>query len=459
MRVIQLKAENIKRLSAIDITPGEGSLITIAGKNDQGKSSVIDAIAMALGGKALTPKQPIKGDATRGEVFVDLGAYKVTRVFTRSRAACDCENGEGATQHLASCASQTKWGEITSTLTVKSAEGARYPSPQALLDKLVGELSFDPLAFLEMEPPDQDKTLRRLAGIDTSALDTDRQCIFDERTIVNRDVRTLQATFDACEHFPDAPAEEISIDAITAEMKAARGEHTKAFDLDRAAEDAGRMAADAHGAVATNHTRIVEARRMLEELERHAEPLRAQAEAMETSFQAAKLKAEEARADVPDLDAIEAKIREANDTNEKVRANELRANVEKRLNARKANAAEATKEIEAFDARKAKMLAEAKFPIEGLGLSDDGPTFNGKLLAQASTAAKLRVSVAMGLALNPKLKVLLVHEGNDLDDDSLKLLGELAAAAGAQVWLERIAGNKDGVSILIEDGAVKSAGA
>jgi hypothetical protein len=62
----------------------------------------------------------------------------------------------------------------------------------------------------------------------------------------------------------------------------------------------------------------------------------------------------------------------------------------------------------------------------------------------------------MGLSLNPKLKVLLVHEGNDLDDDGVALLGEIAAEHAAQVWLERIAGNDAGVAIIIEDGAVKA---
>ncbi len=98
----------------------------------------------------------------------------------------------------------------------------------------------------------------------------------------------------------------------------------------------------------------------------------------------------------------------------------------------------------------------AEYGGAGLSLSDDGPTYNGQLIEQVSTSERLRISVAMGLALNPKLKVLLVHEGNDLDDDGLKLLAEIAAEHEAQVWLERIAGAAEGVSIVIEDGAVKA---
>jgi len=88
------------------------------------------------------------------------------------------------------------------------------------------------------------------------------------------------------------------------------------------------------------------------------------------------------------------------------------------------------------------------------GLDDPGVTLDGVPFEQASSAEQLRCSVAMGLALNPKLRVLLIRDGSLLDEDSLRMVAEMADAQGAQVWLERVG---DGVAgVLIEDGEVRS---
>ena len=81
-------------------------------------------------------------------------------------------------------------------------------------------------------------------------------------------------------------------------------------------------------------------------------------------------------------------------------------------------------------------------------------TFGSLPFSQASSSEQLRVSVAIGLALNPKLKVLLIRSGNLLDDDSLKAVAAQAEAAEAQVWVEWVTANAEGVSVMIEDGRV-----
>jgi hypothetical protein len=112
------------------------------------------------------------------------------------------------------------------------------------------------------------------------------------------------------------------------------------------------------------------------------------------------------------------------------------------------------KVIAKADKDKAGRLADTKMPIEGLGLDENGVTFDGIPFEQCGDAEQLRISVAMGLALNPKLKVLLIRDGSLLDENSLKLLAEQAAAADAQVWIERV-GDKDKCAVIIEDGCVK----
>jgi hypothetical protein len=105
------------------------------------------------------------------------------------------------------------------------------------------------------------------------------------------------------------------------------------------------------------------------------------------------------------------------------------------------------------DAGKTEKLAAAKFPVDGLSFDETGVTFGGLPFEQASSAEQLRISVAIGIALNPKLKVLLIRDGSLLDADSLKLVAEMAADSDAQVWVERVDDTRK-VGVVIEDGSV-----
>src|SRR5262249_30133280 len=112
--------------------------------------------------------------------------------------------------------------------------------------------------------------------------------------------------------------------------------------------------------------------------------------------------------------------------------------------------------VKAVDAKKKELLGAAKFPIDGLGLSDNGVTWNGLPLEQASASEQLRISVAIALALNPTLRVLLVRNGNLLDDDNLKALAEQAEEAKAQVWMEFVTTKPEGMTVVMEDGHAKA---
>ncbi|MFF1875901.1 AAA family ATPase, partial [Kitasatospora herbaricolor] len=129
LKVSNLRAENYKRLVAVDITPA-GNVVTISGRNAQGKTSVLDALWAALaGGEASrATQQPIREGQDTAVVRLDLGDIIVTRRWTKDDAG---------------------------TLTVESADGARYSSPQKLLDDMLGRRAFDPLAFVRQTAKDQ----------------------------------------------------------------------------------------------------------------------------------------------------------------------------------------------------------------------------------------------------------------------------------------------------------------
>lgn len=92
--------------------------------------------------------------------------------------------------------------------------------------------------------------------------------------------------------------------------------------------------------------------------------------------------------------------------------------------------------------------------MDGLTFDENGVLLNKIPFDQASSAEQLKVSLAMGIAMNPKLRVLLIRDGSLLDEDNLKMIAELAAKNDCQIWLERV-GSGDEVSIIIEDGSIK----
>lgn len=150
MKIIQLRSNNVKRLTAVQITP-TGDLVVIGGKNGAGKSSVLDSIMFAMAGKDSLPAMPVRRGASKAKVELDLGDIVVVRTFTPG----------GGTN-----------------LTVKSKDGRKFPSPQTLLDSLTGRLSFDPLEFSRQKPDEQAEVLRSLVGLDFEKIDLEYQKLY-----------------------------------------------------------------------------------------------------------------------------------------------------------------------------------------------------------------------------------------------------------------------------------------
>ena len=147
-------------------------------------------------------------------------------------------------------------------------------------------------------------------------------------------------------------------------------------------------------------------------------------------------------------------VESAESVNAKVRSNRARADVARRLELKRAASKGLTENLAKVEAERAARLVATQFPIPGLGITDEGVTFGGIPFEQASSSERLKVSVAIGLAANPKLRVLLIRNGNLLDTDSLAQLAEQIDAAGAQVWMEFVTSSADGMAVMIEDGHV-----
>jgi energy-coupling factor transporter ATP-binding protein EcfA2 len=427
MRILKLTANDVLRLSAVEITP-TGDVVTLGGRNAQGKTSCLAAIEMALRGKRAMPERPIREGAQRGRIVLDLGDLLVERVMTNN----------------------------SDRLVVRTPDGAIMPRPQDVLDRLFAAIAFDPLKFASQKESEQAETLRRLTGLDFAAHDSDRQSFFEQRTDVGRDLKKAQARLEAMTHHHDAPAGEVSVAALGEELARRQRQAAERARLGEVKRQKIATAQQREGDVAKAEERV---RELEAELERARQHVVVCTQAQEAARQAARdaLAAQTALV-VDDPADVQAQLAGAEDLNRRVRQNAERARVAAEVAALQQQVDTLTREIEDLDAAKRRAIEEARFPVPGLTLTDAGVTFGGIPFAQASRAEQLRVSLAIGIAMNPELRVLLVRDGSLLDDDGLRIVAEMAAANDCQVWLEDArTSNPD--AIIIENGMVKGAAA
>lgn len=398
MKVISLKAENVKRLKAIEITPDpDGNVVIISGRNGQGKTSVLDSIWYALAGGHAIPDQPVREGERRAKVVVDLGDFTVTR----------------------------EWKGEKSELTVLSKDGSKFGSPQKFLDEKLGALSFDPLAFASKPAKEQRQLLLDVVAteLDIDEMDRKRVALFDQRTDINRRVRDTEGAITELPEIPEeTPDEEISAAGIVAEREAFLAEQRRRIEL------ASRIRFT-HNAIEELRAKLADEEQLLAEL----------TDDLPTD-------------ELTDVDTA-VQLAAIETTNGLVRVKQARATLTSDLAGYQGRVDELTASIATLDQTKQEALQSAALPIEGLAFDEDGVTYQGIPFKQCSAAEQLRVSLAMAMALNPTVRVIRVADGSLLDSANMAVINEMAAAEDFQIWLEVV--DETGLlGFTIEDGEV-----
>ena len=403
MKIIQFNAENVKRLKVVDFTPDD-TIQFVTGDNSQGKSSVLDAIWLALGGgdASKSVKSPVRNGEDHASVTLNLGK-------------------DGESEYIIT----REWKDGRSTLTVKAANGAKFASPQALLDSLLGTLAFDPLAFIRLEPKKQLEALTSIVKLDLNleAHAIERENAYNARTEINRKVKERKAQLDALGMLEDAPAEPVNFQEILSEIES-QYNFRDAFN---------------------NHVgRVTNLEQEIDDLRKSLERKLAEL--------ALALENPPAPFDPAILEGLQTQLAEVEVTNDKVRRNNERREIRVQYDAAVVLVENLTQGIEDLDRAKTEALANAQFPVPGLGFTEDGVTFNGLPLSDASDSEKIKVSLAMAMALNPKIRVIRIMDGSLLDSKNLAIITEMAKEQDFQLWVESV--GDSGVGIVMEDGEV-----
>jgi DNA repair exonuclease SbcCD ATPase subunit len=426
MKIVKFQAENFLKLVCVEISPN-GNVVEITGRNGQGKTSVLNAIWAALGGKEACPSVPIRKGQESARVRLDLGELVVTRTFT-------LKDG----------------GDYTTHIAVENADGARYPSAQTMIDALLGELAFDPLAFARMEPRAQFDALKRFVPeVDFDAIANAERGDRERRTEVNRFAKQERAAAQVITVPVETPAEPIDESALVQELTKA-GEHNA--DVERRRANRTRLMQDAQ-----------QLRKLTEDQQATAKELRERADELEQRASANIAKAAEIDKKLADAGELPAPIDTAAVTSRINKARLINANVRKldermkhhgRALELEKQAEEITARIEKRQSDKLAAIAAAKVPVQGIGFGDGHVILNGLPFEQASDAEQLQASVLIAMALNPKLRVIRIRDGSLLDPDAMKLLAEMAEKNDMQVWIERVDASGK-VGFVLEDGHVR----
>ena len=429
MKIIGLEVQNFKRLRAVSLKL-DGNNLILGGQNESGKSSVLDAMWVGLGGpdvmKDLRISEPIRKGAETASITLDLGDLIVTRNWTANDK---------------------------SYLKVSTKDGANYSSPQGMLNALLGKL-FDPFDFSRMSAAGQREILLGIVsiGIDLNSWESQRKEVYDQRTEVNREVTRLENTLKSMDSCEDAPAVEISASTVIGEMEAAQAvkdaNDAKRRELDNLKMNCSRLFADCSdvdGEIKKCEERLASLKSLLSE--------------KQTAFKGMKDQFESLNVEVldlkdPDMSVFSSRLSEVESTNRKVQSKRQYLQISKQRDERKAESDELTETLALMDKTKANAIKEAHFPIEGLAFDDSGITYRDIPFGQCSSEERLRVAMAIAMAMNPRLKVIRISDGSLLDEKNFALIQEMAAEQGYQLLVEKV-GDPGEMGVIIEDGAVR----
>lgn len=427
MRIVALRAENIKRLKAVNITPNK-FINRISGANESGKTSLLDGIEWALTGTSTVPSAPVRKGSGRAVIQLDLGEVIVTRKFV-----------EG--------------GSRNGVLTIEAKDTHNlFRGPQEMLDELMGKVSFDPLEFLRMHPKKQFEVLKGLVelDIDLEQLETDYQADYLLRRDVKKEITALETRRDAIQVPEGLPAQKRDETALVKELTEAAEFNERIAEQQR--ERDGLIGEERQLRLRAEE-RSKQIAELLEQIATIEKDLKNDLAAVETIDK--EKKKWKPLAERKNAAELQQQINEARTVNAAIdRANQRKA-FESEISEKEKQVEKLSTALDRRNKEKANAIENAHFPVDGLAFGEDEVIYNSFPFNQASNAQQIRASVAIGMELNPKLRVMRIKDGSLLDDNSLKIVAEMAQEKDFQIFIEQV--STDGkVGVYLEEGEVKA---
>ncbi len=403
VKINELLIENVKRVKAVQFEPSADGLTIIGGRNGQGKTSVLDAIAWALGGNNYKPSVPERdGALVPPNLHIELSNGLIVE-----------RKGKN------------------STLKVTDPNGNK--SGQQLLNEFVSTLALDLPRFINGSDKDKADSLLKILGIGDvlAQLDTKENQLYAQRTEVGRIADRKKKAADEMPMYPNVPKEPVSATELIKEQQeilARNGEN------ERKRQDAAR-----YEQILTNaQIAFDEAKAALQKAEQDCLTARKSVEDLHDESTA------ELKKNLAEIEALNIKIR-ANSTKEaaEIEANNLQQEYDG-----------LTEQIESVREERSKLLDSAELPLPGLSVKDGKLIYNGLPWDGMSGSDQLKVATAIVRKLNPQCGFVLMDKLEQMDLETLQEFSVWLKAEGLQVIATRVS-TGDECSIIIEDGMVK----
>lgn len=410
--ITALEAENVKRIKAVALTPAPTGLTLVGGNNNQGKTSVLDALAWALGGDLFRP------NAAQRDGAVAPAHLKVTL----SNGVIVERKGKN------------------STLTVTDPTGRR--SGQQLLNAFIEPLALDLPRFMEASDKEKADILLRIIGIGTElhVRDLEIKSLYDKRTFTGQLAQQKKHFAEELIYYSEAPEEPVSASDLIhqqQEILARNGENQRKrnqlVQLTDLLERQKKVVADLEFQLSTEKQRLTTMQADVKIAQTSAENLQDESTA-----------------------ELEASIRSIEETNQKVRANLEKARAEDEAAQYASDYDKLTEAITQKRADRMALLNGADLPLPELSVEDGALTYKGKHWRDMSGSDQLRVAAAIVRRLNPDCGFVLLDKLEQMDMTTLTEFGRWLEAEHLQAIATRVSTGSE-CQIIIEDGMVKDA--
>lgn len=417
VKINKLELENVKRVRAVALEPTENGLTVIGGRNGQGKTSVLDAIAWALGGEKYRPtKAEREGSVLPPDIRVELSNGIIVERKGKNSA-----------------------------LKVTDPSGGRRG--QKLLDEFVEQLALNLPKFMEASDREKAATLLQIIGVGDRLAELEQQenQLYQERLAVGR-VADQKAKYAAeMPQYEGVPEDIVSASELIRQQQdilARNGENAR--KRERAAEIT-RNRESLESELARIEDKMIELNKVLTQTRKALEDAK---QDEKTAQKDALTLHDESTAE------LEANIAQIDEINAKVRANLDRARAAKDAKQYADQYNGLTVQIEAVRGEKRALLDGAELPLPGLGVENGALTYNGQAWDCMSSSEQLRVATAIVRRLNPACGFVLMDKLEQMDAQTMRAFGEWLEAEGLQVIATRVTSSGEDCTIIIEDGMV-----
>ena len=417
MKINRLEIENVKRIHAVVLEPTKDGLTIIGGDNNQGKTSVLDAIAWALGGERYRPSEPKNTDSV---IPPSLKVVMNNGLVVERKG----KNSE-----------------------LKVTDPSGQKAGQQLLDSFVEKLALDLPKFMDASGKEKANTLLQIIGVgqELAHLESQETDLFYERRNVGRTADQKEKYAAEQPFYPEAPDDLVSPSELIREQQeilARNGENQRkrqhAAELERKVEMLEKELSAAYGQAA-------EAEKRLERLK--AEYNEA-CEDKEVAFRDADDLRDESTAE------LEESIRSVAEINRKVRANLDKQKAEDDAKVYRRQYEKLTEELEGIRQEKRDLLTNADLPLPELSVEDGELIYKGQKWDNMSGSDRLRVATAIVRKLNPDCGFVLLDKLEQMDLHTLREFGAWLEGEGLQAIATRVSTGEE-CSIIISDGYVK----